>query len=93
MQLKKKNLSVSRPPQDLSACAEHAPVLARQCRSLQADRHVSHMLDQKTYQVLQHISQRRQCESHKEEQQRCNSDQLNIPIKKKKKRGGVGCRR
>lgn len=50
------------------------------------------MLDQKTYQVLQHISQRRQCESHKEEQQRCNSDQLNIPIKKKK-RGGVGCRK
>ena len=50
MQLKKKknNLSVSRSPQDLSACAEHAPVLARQRRSLQAERHVSHTLDQKT---------------------------------------------
>lgn len=47
------------------------------------------MLDQKTYQVLQHMSQHRQCEPHKEEQQRCNSDQLNIPIKKKK---GVGWR-
>lgn len=44
----KNNLNVARPPWDLSACAEHAPVLARQCRSLQAERHVSHTLDQKT---------------------------------------------
>lgn len=48
MQLKKNNVSVSRPPRDLRACAEHAPVLAQQHRSLQAERHISHTLDQKT---------------------------------------------
>lgn len=48
MQLKKtNNLSVSRPPRDLSACAEHAPVPAQQRRSLQAGRCVSHRQDQK----------------------------------------------
>lgn len=45
---KTNNLSVSRPPWDLSACAEHAPVLAQQHRSLQAGRCVSHTQDQKT---------------------------------------------
>lgn len=45
---KNNNLSVSRPPRDLSACAEHAPVLAQQRRSLQAGRCVSHTQDQKT---------------------------------------------
>lgn len=37
------------------------------------------------YQVLQQISQRHQRESHKEQEQRCNGDQLNLPLKKKKK--------
>lgn len=45
---KTNNLNVSRPPRALSACAERAPVLARQRRPLQAGRCVSHTQDQKT---------------------------------------------
>lgn len=58
-------------------------LLSSHGRSLQAEGRASHKLYQKHHQVLQHISQRHQSESHKEHQQKCNSDQLNFPIKNK----------
>lgn len=73
---KTNNLSVSRPPLDLSVCAEHAPVLARSAGPYKLEDVFPIHRIKRRYQVLQHISQCHQHQSGKEQQQRWNNDQL-----------------